>query len=157
MEQRSREVYQRLVFDLASQALSEVDRNSSSASDALTQPWLQPRLRVQPYLPSTLADAKPQIGDTVLRWLGLSTSGKSPGAMGRHGRGRGVRSGRVDRVDELLQAELHQDDAEWSDYTNDELFVKMQLADVLFDMLLGETASILNNINRQRFESAVIS
>lgn len=148
-ESRSRAAYKRLVYDLSAQALAEQCDDSLAHVDTATQPWLQPRLRVRIPVPTTPAAAKPAVCSAVLRRLGLQPN--KPTAVGhRYGGSKAVRRGRADRVDELLLAELREEDAEWTDYTNDELYVKMQLADVLFDMLLSETVSTLNSIHQSR-------
>ena len=46
--------------------------------------------------------------------------------------------------------ELHEEEAQWVNYDEDELFVKMQLADSIFDMLLKDTADVLTQIHEQR-------
>jgi centrosomal protein CEP350 len=148
-ESRGRAAYKRLVYDMSAQALAELCDDSLAHVDATTQPWLQPRLRVRTPVPTTPAAAKPTVCSAVLRRLGLQPN--KPTATGhRYGGSKAVRRGRADRVDELLLAELREEDAEWTDYTNDELYVKMQLADVLFDMLLSETVSTLNSIHQNR-------
>uniref|UniRef100_A0A3Q3LB14 Centrosomal protein 350 n=1 Tax=Mastacembelus armatus TaxID=205130 RepID=A0A3Q3LB14_9TELE len=51
-----------------------------------------------------------------------------------------------DRVDHILVQELHEEEAQWVNYDEDELFVKMQLADSIFDALLKDTANTLTLI-----------
>lgn len=148
-ESRSRVVYKRLIYDLTALTLGELCDDSLAHVDACTQPWLQSRLRVRQPVPATAAAAKPMVCDAVLRRLGLQAASK-PVATHRYGGNKSVRRGRADRVDELLLAEVREEDSEWTDYTNDELYVKMQLADVLFDMLLSETVSTLNTIHQRR-------
>ncbi|XP_072537298.1 centrosome-associated protein 350 [Salminus brasiliensis] len=55
-----------------------------------------------------------------------------------------------DRVDHILVQELHEEEALWVNYDEDELFVKMQLADGIFDALLKDTAEILVQIQEKR-------
>ncbi|XP_037391549.1 centrosome-associated protein 350 isoform X4 [Pygocentrus nattereri] len=55
-----------------------------------------------------------------------------------------------DRVDHILVQELHEEEALWVNYDEDELFVKMQLADGIFDALLKDTAEILIQIQEKR-------
>ncbi|XP_053336538.1 uncharacterized protein LOC128509040 isoform X1 [Clarias gariepinus] len=51
-----------------------------------------------------------------------------------------------DRVDYILIQELHNEEKEWVDYTNDQITVKMRLADEIFSLLLDDTISVLNHI-----------
>lgn len=46
--------------------------------------------------------------------------------------------------------ELHEEEAQWVNYDEDELFVKMQLADSIFDALLTDTANVLTLIYDKR-------
>lgn len=46
--------------------------------------------------------------------------------------------------------ELHEEEAQWVNYDEDELFVKMQLADSIFDALLKDTVSVLNEIYEKK-------
>uniref|UniRef100_G3P9V4 Centrosomal protein 350 n=1 Tax=Gasterosteus aculeatus TaxID=69293 RepID=G3P9V4_GASAC len=55
-----------------------------------------------------------------------------------------------DRVDHILVQELHEEEAQWVNYDEDELFVKMQLADSIFDALLKDTANVLTLIYDKR-------
>ncbi|XP_040896862.1 centrosome-associated protein 350 isoform X2 [Toxotes jaculatrix] len=55
-----------------------------------------------------------------------------------------------DRVDHILVQELHEEEAQWVNYDEDELFVKMQLADSIFDALLKDTTNVLTLIYDKR-------
>lgn len=46
--------------------------------------------------------------------------------------------------------ELHEEEAQWVNYDEDELFVKIQLADSIFDALLKDTVSVLNEIYEKK-------
>ncbi|CAD5112796.1 DgyrCDS2006 [Dimorphilus gyrociliatus] len=49
------------------------------------------------------------------------------------------KSGRLDNVDTLLSMELVEEEADWTNYDNDECEVKMQVADQLFELLLKDS------------------
>ncbi|MCI4392561.1 hypothetical protein PGIGA_G00147300 [Pangasianodon gigas] len=51
-----------------------------------------------------------------------------------------------DRVDYILIQELHNEEKEWVDYSNDQITVKMRLANEIFSLLLDDTISVLNRI-----------
>ncbi|KAK3514627.1 hypothetical protein QTP70_021536, partial [Hemibagrus guttatus] len=51
-----------------------------------------------------------------------------------------------DRVDYILIQELHNEEKEWVDYSNDQITVKMRLANEIFSFLLDDTISVLNHI-----------
>lgn len=46
--------------------------------------------------------------------------------------------------------ELHEEEAQWVNYDVDELYVKMQLADGIFEALIRETIEVLNQINEKQ-------
>ncbi|XP_078802535.1 centrosome-associated protein 350 isoform X5 [Oryzias latipes] len=60
-----------------------------------------------------------------------------------------------DRVDQILVQELQEEEAQWVNYDEDELSVKMQLADSIFDALLKDTAETFTRIFEKR--PAVVS
>lgn len=45
---------------------------------------------------------------------------------------------------------MHEEESQWVNYDEDELFVKMQLADGIFDALLKDTADVLTQIQENR-------
>lgn len=53
--------------------------------------------------------------------------------------------------------ELHEEEAQWVNYDEDELFVKMQLAESIFDSLLKDTVNVLTLIQDKRAKSDTIS
>lgn len=53
--------------------------------------------------------------------------------------------------------ELHEEEAQWVNYDEDELFVKMQLADSIFDSLLKDTVNVLTLIHDKRAKRDKIS
>lgn len=53
--------------------------------------------------------------------------------------------------------ELHEEEAQWVNYDEDELFVKMQLADSIFDSLLKDTVNVLTLISDKRANRDTLS
>lgn len=53
--------------------------------------------------------------------------------------------------------ELHEEEAQWVNYDEDELFVKMQLADSIFDSLLTDTVDVLTLLHDKRAKRDKIS
>lgn len=46
--------------------------------------------------------------------------------------------------------ELHEEEAQWVNYDEDELCVKMQLADGIFETLIKDTIDVLNQISEKQ-------
>lgn len=53
--------------------------------------------------------------------------------------------------------ELHEEEAQWVNYDEDELFVKLQLADSIFDALLKDTAEAFTLISENRAKRGLLS
>ena len=113
--------------------------------------------------PPTTCDAlKPLAAAHVLKHLQLSgadDTSATTGSVGGGGSGQepprtGMKTmiGRKkkDRVDEILIEELKADEPAWTNYDADELAVKMQLSDAIFDTLLVETGRVLLDVTSRR-------
>ena len=140
VEARSEAVYQRLVYDVTAHAIMSL---MSVTSTDTSQPWKPRQVLPSQQLPQSADEAKPLITASVLQHLGLETRRTAP--LPRClGRVRGRR--RADQLDEVLAAELVDDESLWTNYSNDELTVKMQVTDMLFDMIVSDTVSTLSDI-----------
>uniref|UniRef100_A0A8B9IY49 Centrosomal protein 350 n=1 Tax=Amazona collaria TaxID=241587 RepID=A0A8B9IY49_9PSIT len=53
-------------------------------------------------------------------------------------------------LDEIKVQELHEEEAQWVNYDEDELCVKMQLTDGIFEALIRDTVDVLNQINEKQ-------
>ncbi|PWA20838.1 hypothetical protein CCH79_00007151 [Gambusia affinis] len=62
-----------------------------------------------------------------------------------------------DRVDHILVQELHEEEAQWVNYDEDELFVKIQLADSIFEALLKDTVNTFTLISDKRAKRGALS
>lgn len=51
-----------------------------------------------------------------------------------------------DHVDEILVLESQAEESEWTNYDRDELFVKNEVTNEIMNMLLSETAKVLNEV-----------
>lgn len=52
--------------------------------------------------------------------------------------------------------ELHEEEAQWVNYDEDELFVKMQLADGIFEALIRDTIQVLQHIQSRKNDSPTV-
>ena len=137
-EASSDAVYQRLVFDVTADCIARLcDVDNSS-------PWQQHQQRVTATrpVPKSADEAKSLITASVLQQLGLTPN--RPTLLPRYmGRVKGQRQ--FDRVDEVLGAELVEEESLWTDYSSDQLSVKMKVTDMLCDMLISDTVSVLSH------------
>lgn len=55
-----------------------------------------------------------------------------------------------DHVDEILVLECQDEEAEWTNYDKDELYVKNEVTNEIMNMLLSDTAEVLSKIFKKR-------
>ncbi|KAM4642723.1 centrosome-associated protein 350 [Discoglossus pictus] len=141
--------YKSVVFDLTLHIFDEICSPDPRGSQPL---WKKP-LRVSPSYarrvknPHNLQEVKSFLTDEVLILLSLKKEQNQKTDWQRMMKfGRKKR----DRVDHILVQELHEEEAQWVNYDEDELFVKMQLADGIFEALLLDTVHVLQNIQEKR-------
>ncbi|XP_031241243.1 centrosome-associated protein 350 isoform X2 [Mastomys coucha] len=145
----STRVYKQAVFDLTKEIFEEIFAEDPN----LNQPvWMKPCRINSSYFrrvknPNNLDEIKHFITTEVLKLFSLK---KEPNhktdwqKMMKFGRKK------RDRVDHILVQELHEEEAQWVNYDEDELCVKMQLADGIFETLIKDTIDVLNQISEKQ-------
>ncbi|XP_077135005.1 centrosome-associated protein 350 isoform X2 [Ranitomeya variabilis] len=141
--------YKEMLFDLTLYIFEEI----CSPDPRGSQPsWKKP-LRVTPSYSrrvkdhSNMKEVKSFLTSEVLNLLSLrkeqnyKTDWQRMMKFGRKKR---------DRVDHILVQELHEEEAQWVNYDEDELFVKMQLADGIFEALIRDTIEVLQDIQSKK-------
>lgn len=148
--------YRQAVYDLTWEIIQEIYAEDPNAH----QPqWVKPRrVNCSSYYrvksPGDIAKVQEFITTEVLKLYGLKkdrnqkTDWQKMLKFGRKKR---------DRVDHILVQELHEEEAQWVNYDEDELFVKMQLADGIFDALIKDTAEVFSQIQNKRSNQAWLS
>nr|XP_045017374.1 centrosome-associated protein 350 isoform X3 [Jaculus jaculus] len=149
LESTSKRVYKQAVFDLTKEIFEEIFAEDPN----LNQPvWMKPCRINSSYFrrvknPNNLDEIKNFIATEVLKLFSLK---KEPNhktdwqKMMKFGRKK------RDRVDHILVQELHEEEAQWVNYDEDELCVKMQLADGIFETLIKDTIDVLNQISEKQ-------
>ncbi|NXD87034.1 CE350 protein, partial [Halcyon senegalensis] len=145
----NKQVYKKVVFDLTREIFGEIFAEDPN----LNQPiWMKPCRITSAYFrrvkdPNDLDEIKSFIAAEVLKLFSLrkepnhKTDWQKMMKFGRKKR---------DRVDHILVQELHEEEAQWVNYDEDELCVKMQLADGIFEALIRDTVDVLNQINEKQ-------
>ncbi|NWZ63897.1 CE350 protein, partial [Acrocephalus arundinaceus] len=145
----NKQVYRKVVFDLTREIFGEIFAEDPN----LNQPiWMKPCRIASAYFrrvkdPNDLDEIKNFIAVEVLKLFSLrkepnhKTDWQKMMKFGRKKR---------DRVDHILVQELHEEEAQWVNYDEDELCVKMQLADGIFEALIRDTVDVLNQINEKQ-------
>ncbi|XP_063095798.1 centrosome-associated protein 350 isoform X3 [Cavia porcellus] len=149
IENTSKRVYKQVVFDLTKEIFEEIFAEDPN----LNQPvWMKPCRVNSSYFrrvknPNNLNEIKNFIATEVLKLFSLKkeTNHKTDWQkMMKFGRKK------RDRVDHILVQELHEEEAQWVNYDEDELCVKMQLADGIFETLIKDTIDVLNQISEKQ-------
>ncbi|KAL2089649.1 hypothetical protein ACEWY4_014337 [Coilia grayii] len=141
--------YKQAVFDLSWEVMKDIfakDHNSEQPQ------WIKPQRTRSSYLHGNkstedLQTVQSFLTEEVLRLYGLKTEQNQQTdwqKMLKFGRKK------RDRVDHILVQELHEEESQWVNYDEDELYVKMQLADGIFDALLKDTEDVLTQIQERR-------
>ncbi|XP_067846924.1 centrosome-associated protein 350 isoform X2 [Heptranchias perlo] len=149
VESVSKRVYCEAVFNLTREIFSEIFAEDPNASQP---PWMKPSRISSAYFrrvrnPQDIDEVKTFISNEVLKLFGFrkeqnhKTDWQKMMKFGRKKR---------DRVDHILVQELHEEEAQWVNYDEDELCVKMQLADGIFDALIKDTINVLNQIQEKQ-------
>ncbi|XP_063795872.1 centrosome-associated protein 350 isoform X2 [Pseudophryne corroboree] len=141
--------YKEMLFDLTLHIFDEICSVDPRGSQP---PWKKP-VRVSPSYSrrvrdhNDLQEVKTFLTSEVLNLLSLrkehnhKTDWQRMMKFGRKKR---------DRVDHILVQELHEEEAQWVNYDEDELFVKMQLADGIFEALIRDTVQVLQRIQNKK-------
>ncbi|OPJ76867.1 centrosome-associated protein 350 isoform F [Patagioenas fasciata monilis] len=145
----NKQVYEKVVFDLTREIFGAIFAEDPN----LNQPvWMKPCRITSAYFrrvkdPNNLDEVKSFIAAEVLKLFSLrkepnhKTDWQKMMKFGRKKR---------DRVDHILVQELHEEEAQWVNYDEDELCVKMQLADGIFEALIRDTIDVLNQITEKQ-------
>ncbi|KAK9403894.1 putative centrosomal protein [Crotalus adamanteus] len=149
IETISKEIYKQAVFDLTREIFEEIFAEDPNLNQPL---WMKPSRIISGYFrrvkdPSDLEEIKVFITTEVLKLLNLRKESNNKTdwqKMMKFGRKK------KDRVDHILVQELHEEEAQWVNYDEDELYVKMQLADGIFEALIRETIDLLNQITEKQ-------
>lgn len=150
LEANSKRVYRRLVFDLSGNVLKELlaeEAPSNRPSWMKANPRRKRRFHrgSQPLVHEK--DYLPVVEQQVLNLIGL---GDARPSLDRVRRKTPLKAGKKDFVDAILIQELREEEPLWIDYDDDELAVKFQVADAIFESLLSETAMVVNAVQMRR-------
>ncbi|XP_042190890.1 centrosome-associated protein 350 [Callorhinchus milii] len=149
IESVSKRVYYEAMFNLTREIFSEIFAEDPNATQP---PWMKSSRMSSAYFRRVrnlqdMDEVKTFISNEVLKLFGFrkeqnnKTDWQKMMKFGRKKR---------DRVDHILVQELHEEEAQWVNYDEDELCVKMQLADGIFEALIKDTIDVLNQIQEKR-------
>ncbi|XP_071947296.1 centrosome-associated protein 350-like isoform X2 [Antedon mediterranea] len=145
IESVSKKSYKTLLFDLSNEVYKDVLSEQMSVTHP---PWIKQKRRPRKYNVGKGSNQNEELNDMinghVKLLLGLEKKKKTDGFSLKYSKKK------KDHVDEILIQELREEEPEWVNYDDDEVTVKMQLADGIMESLLTETAMVLTHINDKR-------
>lgn len=149
LDSNSRRVFKTLLFDLAGEVIRDIYKDEEEEPP----PWQKPKRRHQKHFrgaspPTTMENLTPIVQQAVINTLGLNGCRKAD-------RNKWTVRKRKDHVDNILVEELREEEPRWINYDEDELAVKMQLTDTIFDMLLNDTVQTMNKVYQKKKSNRV--
>ncbi|XP_012936215.1 centrosome-associated protein 350 [Aplysia californica] len=143
---QSRRSWHRMLFDLTGEIIRDIYKDDDQPEPQVWQPAQRPSHRhyrgARP--PCTVDTLQPVVQEAVLKLLDLNGTRRTQTQNKWNVRKK------KDAVDAVLVQELGEEERGWVNYSQDELNLKMSLADSLFDSLLSDTVSALNGIYQKR-------
>ncbi|KAL4219357.1 hypothetical protein ACF0H5_021937 [Mactra antiquata] len=141
----SRRVFKKLLFDLTGEVIRNIYKEEEYDSPVA---WHKPKRKTNKFYrgatpPRTIDVLKPVVQNAVIDILGLNGAKKSEKTKW------GIRK-KKDLVDTILVQELREEEPDWVNYDDDELAVKMQLTETIFNDLLTDTVQTMNKIFRRK-------
>ena len=145
IENKSKRVYKKLLFDMTGEIIREVYKDENIETPPA---WQKPKQRRQKYFrgaspPTEVELLKPIVQKAVIDTLGLNGSRKAD-------KNKWSVRKKKDHVDNILVQELKEEEPQWVNYDDDEVAVKMQLTETIFDTLLTDTVHVISKIYRRR-------
>lgn len=142
----SKRVFKKLLFDLSGEVIRNIYKEEEYDSPVA---WHKPKRKTNKFYkgaspPTTIDVLKPVVQQAVIDILGLNGTKKSSEKTKW-----GIRK-KKDLVDTILVQELREEEPEWVNYDDDELAVKMQLTETIFNDLLTDTVQTMNKIFRKK-------
>jgi hypothetical protein len=146
IERSSRRIFKKLIFDLTKDLVKEaygLGRENPSA------PWDWPALSCKRCKPPPTS--KEQLQEVILKQV-LGLFGFAPEA---HKERLVIRWSCVKRdyVDEILMKELHEEESAWTNYIEDEVTVKNEIALALLNSLLDETVKVISDMRKIKLKT----
>ncbi|KAH9508836.1 hypothetical protein Btru_050193 [Bulinus truncatus] len=145
----SRKSWKKMLFDLTGEIIRDIYQNEDKPEPPVWQkiPHQTQRFYKGNSPPTTVDALRPIVQSAVFKELDLNGTRKTLQVNKWNVRKK------KDMVDAVLSLELAQDEKGWVDYSTDELNLKMNLTNSIFDSLISETVQTVNGIYQRRPDS----
>ena len=140
---KSRKSFKVMMFELVREIVADIYQTVPK----VTHPWMKPKLAKRVHYhgmkPKSIEMLNEIVEKKVTNLINLSSRSQHRTQTLKFGHKR------RDLVDKILIQELREEESQWVDYNDDELNVKVQLTDAIFDSLIDDTVSVLNKIQQK--------
>ncbi|GBM12540.1 Centrosome-associated protein 350 [Araneus ventricosus] len=143
-------VFLDLIFDLT----KEIALDTFSETDEVPEPWLRPkRLTPKPKFPTDKKTFMSSLQKKVEEALKLLPAESFSGLKRKRPTWSEMKLGRKKRdfVDTILISEIKEEEPEWVNYDQDEVTVKFQIADSIFDLLVDDTINLIKDLKKKSY------
>lgn len=134
--------YRDLLFDYCKEIVADIYDNESSSTTAENAVWKKPeRLKLSKYskiTPKNVDSLKLTVENVVGERLNLSILENNNRKTGRENI---VARKKLDKIDEILLPEMYAEEPDWTNYDDEELKVKLELADSIWKIVLDDCLS----------------
>ncbi|XP_055933170.1 centrosome-associated protein 350-like [Argiope bruennichi] len=143
-------VFLDLIFDLT----KEIALDTFSETNEVPEPWLRPkRLTPKPKFPMDKNVFISSLQKKVEEALKLVPAESFSGLKRKRPTWSEMKLGRKKRdfVDTILISEIKEEEPEWVNYDQDEVTVKFQIADSIFDYLVNDTVNLIKDLKKKSY------
>ncbi|CAL1266548.1 unnamed protein product [Larinioides sclopetarius] len=143
-------VFLDLIFDLS----KEIALDTFSETYEVPDPWLRPkRLTPKPKFPTNKRAFMSSLQKKVEEALKLLPVESFSGLKRKRPTWAEMKLGRKKRdfVDTILISEIKEEEPDWVNYDQDEVTVKFQIADSIFDLLVNDTVNLIKDLKKKSY------
>ena len=147
---RCKKYFKSMLFELVREIVMDVYATEPPVSHSWMKPKLAKKVHYHGLRPKSVEFLNEIVEKKVMNLINLSVRPQHRSQTLKFGHKR------RDLVDKILIQELREEESQWVDYNNDELNVKMQLTDAIFDSLIEDTVNVLNTIQSKHSNQSVM-
>ena len=147
---RCKKYFKSMLFELVREIVMDVYATEPPVSHSWMKPKLAKKVHYHGLRPKSVEFLNEIVEKKVMNLINLSVRPQHRSQTLKFGHKR------RDLVDKILIQELREEESQWVDYNNDELNVKMQLTDAIFDSLIEDTVNVLSTIQSKHTNQSVM-
>lgn len=139
----------RFIFNLCKEIALDLQERLNQESNGPSWNQVKPRLKpLEVNKRITKESLESIMNRKILQLLGFQTVNRKDNLIVRWSRKK------RDHVDEILVLEAQTEEADWTNYDQDEIIVKNNLTNEILEQLVSETAQIMSDILLKKFKNS---